>query len=372
MSKRFNVFPFDKPERPSLRWKLDGYHTDGRRVRRYFETKIQADFECDKLNGETTGTGLKGRLTDAQRIQSELCLAKCAEANRTLEEVVAAGLAHLVRKERSVTVSEAYDHMLADKKGKGYVYLNQLKNMLKIFVAIHGERTLADFTTQELDEFIHDRDAAAKSINNLRGYICTLWNHAVKKGLTQDNPAKNTTFADDDTHDAAILTPASMRAVIQAAKDICPASVAPLVIQAFAGLRTAEVARLDWSEVDLEDGHITVTKGKAKTRSRRTIPIQSNLAELLAPFAKSKGRVTKSCHPLESTLIRAAVVAKGHAWPKNGLRHSFCSYRLTESDNENVTALEAGHSPSMLHRHYKGLASKKAAAEWWAIGLPKV
>ena len=46
-------------------------------------------------------------------------------------------------------------------------------------------------------------------------------------------------------------------------KDALPA----LAIGAFAGIRTAEVCRLDWSEVNLEKGLIEIKKGKAKTRS---------------------------------------------------------------------------------------------------------
>jgi len=47
---------------------------------------------------------------------------------------------------------------------------------------------------------------------------------------------------------------------------------AALASGAFAGIRTAEVCRRDWSEVNLEKGLIEIKKGKAKTRSRRLVP----------------------------------------------------------------------------------------------------
>jgi len=39
-----------------------------------------------------------------------------------------------------------------------------------------------------------------------------------------------------------------------------------LALGAFAGLRMSELQRLDWKEIDLERGFITVDTSKAKTR----------------------------------------------------------------------------------------------------------
>jgi len=64
-----------------------------------------------------------------------------------------------------------------------------------------------------------------------------------------------------------------------------------LAIGAFAGLRHAEIERLDWREVRLADRFIEVTAGKSKTASRRLVPITDNLAKWLAPHAEKAGRV---------------------------------------------------------------------------------
>lgn len=59
-----------------------------------------------------------------------------------------------------------------------------------------------------------------------------------------------------------------------------------LVIGAFAGLRYAEIKRLDWSEVDLKRNFIEVKASKSKTARRRIIPIQPNLAAWLRHIAQ--------------------------------------------------------------------------------------
>ncbi len=70
--------------------------------------------------------------------------------------------------------------------------------------------------------------------------------------------------------DIEIFTAEEITKILAAVRDDARPALA---IGAFAGIRTAEVCRLDWSEVNLEKGLIEIKKGKAKTRSRRLVPI---------------------------------------------------------------------------------------------------
>ncbi len=69
-----------------------------------------------------------------------------------------------------------------------------------------------------------------------------------------------------------------------------------LAIGGFAGLRSSEIERLDWSEVRLADRFIEIKNGKAKTASRRLVPIADNLAEWLTAFANPSGRTGTGSH----------------------------------------------------------------------------
>ena len=54
----------------------------------------------------------------------------------------------------------------------------------------------------------------------------------------------------------------------------------------------------------------------------------------------------------------------------NGLRHSYISYRLTLTGDVNRTALEAGNSAAMIHRHYHALVDDpRLAVEWFDVGV---
>ena len=85
---------------------------------------------------------------------------------------------------------------------------------------------------------------------------------------------------------------ADAEATVKAATEVADDDLrAVLAIGGFAGLRSAEIERLEWADVDLDGGHITVTAGKAKTASRRIIPIADNLRAWLTPYKEQSGPV---------------------------------------------------------------------------------
>src|SRR2546430_15770977 len=78
-----------------------------------------------------------------------------------------------------------------------------------------------------------------------------------------------------------------MRLLLSAAG---PVMVPFLAISGFAGLRSKEVERLDWAEVQLERGFIELKRSKSKTGQRRLVPILPNLAQWLGPYGQKSGR----------------------------------------------------------------------------------
>jgi len=86
----------------------------------------------------------------------------------------------------------------------------------------------------------------------------------------------------------------------------------------------------------------------------------------LRPYTEIRGGVVPvgARGKLERVRKRAGLTS----WPKNGLRHSFASYRLAATNNAPAVAAELGHStPAMLYANYRELVLPEEAERYWQI-----
>jgi integrase len=145
-----------------------------------------------------------------------------------------------------------------------------------------------------------------------------------------------------------------------------PALLPYVAISAFAGLRRAELERLDWKDIHFDAGLIEVTAAKSKTARRRFVRIEPNLREWLLPVRKNLGRVTPANFAKQFEALRES--AGITEWPNNALRHSFASYHLAHHQDAAALALQMGHTNSgMIFAHYRELVRPKDAERYWKI-----
>jgi integrase len=177
--------------------------------------------------------------------------------------------------------------------------------------------------------------------------VHALFEHCVKRRLVESNPIAAIDKVKLVDKAPEILTPEQLSRLLLAA----PFNLLPLLtIQAFAGLRTEETMRLDWSEVDQVRGHIMVSAKKAKTARRRLIPIASNLAQFLRLYAGDIGPVWPQGGRVYHKAINQLRSAIGMPyWPQNALRHSFASYHLAKHSNASELMLYMGHTRLLSH-----------------------
>jgi len=199
--------------------------------------------------------------------------------------------------------------------------------------------------------------------NNFRRVLIVAFNFAKARGYCVGNPAEKTARA------KVIETAIGVLAVDQTARllENTPTELVPYVaIGSFAGLRRAELERLEWREVDLQSNLIEVTASKAKSARRRFVRIQPNLANWLQPYAEFRGNVTPSGYRELLDVARAAAAIT--EWPQNALRHSFASYHLAQFNDAAALALELGHTNSnLVFQHYRQLVKPKQAERYWKI-----
>ncbi|MEW6160733.1 MAG: hypothetical protein AB1813_25155 [Verrucomicrobiota bacterium] len=265
-------------------------------------------------------------------------------------------------------VADVVAEMLAAKeaKGKSGRYIADLRARLTRFADSFAV-DISSVTTPDVQRWLDGLKVSPQTAKNFRTVLNTLFSFAESRGyiFKGGNPVQDTEAISTNGGSAIeIFTPQEIDALLKAAP---PEFMPVIALGAFAGLRAAEAERIEWRDIDLVGGFVHVGADKAKTRSRRLVPILPNLAQWLALSTKRTGKVWKGT-PEDIRDLRAATVkASGVAWKDNGLRHSFCSYRLADTQNAAQVALEAGNSAEMIFKHYRELVKPEAAKAWFAV-----
>jgi len=295
---------------------------------------------------------------------------------KTVQEVVTeflaakeAGSATRI-KGKGKTVSERYLYDLRKKLGKVSAHFNGL--LMGLVTAEEINRFVSELRGVTGRPTKKGKDAPAlkpisgRTKNNYLQAINVLLEYARKQKYVPRDFAvmDDVDVSEEADFDIEIFTAEEVTKILAAVrKDALPA----LAIGAFAGIRTAEVCRLDWSEVNLEKGLIEIKKGKAKTRSRRLVPITPNLALFLKGVEERNGPVWAQSEPFLFDLMRDAGKDSGVKWKHSALRHSFISYRVAKIKNVNEVAMEAGNSPEMIFKHYRELVTEQEANTWFGV-----
>src|SRR5215469_16790576 len=336
----------------------------------FFKTRADADAEClrqktllERHSREAVGL--------SQRVMSGFIAArdKLAEYGKTLDDAVEFYIDHLERVRRcKVGVAQLADEVVAVKRkdGLSLTYIDGLRFYLKKFCQDFGDRLIADIGVEELDKWLRDLPVSPKTRADYRANIGVLFSYATRRRMIDFNPIPFTEKPKLIDVPPEIFAVNELRALLETAKQQAPDVLPMLAIGAFAGLRDAEIKRLDWHEVDLVRRHIEVIAAKAKSARRRIVPIQPNLAEWLRPYSGMKGAlVPVGARDKLDHVRKEAGLAR---WPKNGLRHSFASYRLAAIHDAPRVASELGHtSPQMLYNTYREVVLPEEAERYWKI-----
>jgi integrase len=338
--------------------------------RKFYKTRAEA--EAERLRQQTL---LERHSRDAiglsQREMSDFITVRntLAEYGKTINDAGAFFVDHLERVRRcKTTVAQLTEEVIEAKRkdGRAPRYIESLRLYLSKFCQGFGDRPIAAVTVEELDTWLRDLAYSPKSRANFRSHIGVLFSYAARRRMIDSNPILHTAKPKLIDKAPEIFAVDELRALLDAANRTAPDVLPMLAIGAFAGLRDAEIKRLDWSEVDLTRGHIEIKAAKAKSARRRIIPIQSNLAAWLGSCSGMTGPVVP--WSARGKLARVRKAAGLTRWPQNGLRHSFASYRLAAIHDAPRVAAELGHTtPQLLYSTYRELVLPEEAEKYWKI-----
>lgn len=298
----------------------------------------------------------------------EFVEARILADGRSLIEVAKDYRQRNLRPLKKETIAKLVEDCLAQKKTDGLStrYIGQLRSDLTRFGKAFS-KPIAEITTEELDEWIRSVGSAPRTRNNFRTSLNTFFAYCRRNGyLSKHLPteAEGVGRVKVRDHRIRVLTPKEMTKLLKkATKEMIPF----IAIGGFAGLRSAEIQRLNWADIMLERGWIEVRPENAKTATRRLVPISDNLKAWLQPLAGS-GPVLK-WREIWRDVIALAKKLKIR-WEQNILRHSAISYRVASTNDVNRIALESGNTPAIIFKHYRELVMPEDSEAWWSI-MPK-
>jgi len=334
---------------------------------RLFETKkaAQSFAAFKKAEAERQGQA-HAEFPERLRVMAQQAAEQLQPFGKTISDAAAFYVAHLEASENSCTAAELVDKMITDKQRDGLSarHVNDLRSRLSVFAAKFNGQPVVTITTAEIDGWLRSLPVAPVTRNHYRSVTVLAFNHAIAHGYAMSNPAMKTAKAKAVDSPPGILTVQQTAALLEAA---APELLPYVAIGAFAGLRRAEIERLDWRDIHFDGEQlIEVTAAKAKTARRRFVKIQPNLREWLAPVRKHSGKVTPENFVKQFEALREQ--AGITEWPDNALRHSFASYHLAHFKDAAALAVEMGHTNSgMIFSHYRQLVRPKEVARYWSI-----
>jgi integrase len=251
---------------------------------------------------------------------------------------------------------------------------------------------VCDLTKQQLDAYMTTfATAAPKTRNERRGVVKMFMAWAVEQDFLPPThrlaQASQLRHENADVEAIECYTPRELRAMLIRASTQPEApeegeqpesdfrSLLPvLALAGLAGLREKEILRLTWQDVFRVPGHIEVGALSSKTRSRRLVEVCASLGQWLEPYRGHSGAIwpilpkaKKSSYQRFHAAFSALRTALEIKPRRNGLRHSFVSDHYAMHGDEGKTAQQAGNSPAMVHKNYKGLMTKKDGASWFAV-----
>jgi integrase len=345
----------------------------GRYIQRYFCGKANADAFAKKKRIELLNEGRKhGEITDDERRAIIRARGIAAELEAVGEKFTVGNAIdfyaeYLRTCRQSATVQKAYNEFMDDKEREkiGARHLSDLTSRLRPFLAAFGKRLVAQLTSEDIQRWLFALPVADQTRINYKLRVGNFLNYCIRRKWREGNPLDAVAKIKVESEAPGILTVSQTASLLTK----CSSDILPVVaIGLFCGLRSAELAKLDWSEINLSRGFIEVKATKAKSKKRRLVTIPPNLKAWLKPLALSSGPVALSDMKHRTRFDTAKTAAKITEWPANALRHSFASYHYALHQDAAKTAAQLGHSDTdILFEHYRELVTPADAKKFFAI-----
>ena len=358
--------------------------TGGQRLRKQYkatESREAVDFAEGEANkareqGQTAFYLTPEQVTDARKAQGIL-----EGLGLSLSEAATFAAKHLRPEGGDKTLAEVRDILLEVKKSKNLrpaSYTSLQKYVGKLVRHLGDDMLVKSISSAQLSAWLDSCSKAGASprfVRNIASYTRQFFRFAQDKRFVVSNPAANLVKDTplEDERDIVILTIDQTKALLKTAmteeyRELLPSLVLGLFC---GGIRTEELSRLNWSDVNLAERRVKLSGKQTKTREKRVCEIPAGALQFLLLHPNRQGPVAPQ--GFEYSLTDFYKAAGFKRWKRdfaNAKRHSFGTYASKLHDWAWVVD-EMGNSVSMLLKHYRDASVTKEDAEAYFAITPK-
>jgi len=380
MARPVSLTPYRSKTSTNRPWCVDipAFLSDtGKRKRRFFLTKRDAEVECEKLEARRDNFGVSLTALTPARI------AEAAEAYNLLEggsasllDAVHGFLAVQKARHASVSFLELFNQFLEAKKDRNGQYRRELRVTRDRFPQFHA-KFVSDVSYRDLEKPLAKISPGGR--NAVMRYLRAVFNYGIKRGYLIENPIARLDFAERPRKEVETLTNKQVEAMLKHALAEDLQLLPFLVLGLFCGIRPdGELQKVEWKDIDLADKVVTIRPEVSKTKRRRFVDLSDNAKSWLEAYQQgggsSTGRIVGETTESELRGKRTAnwKAAGMTKWIQQGMRHTFCSNWLAEHKDINRLVLMSGHdSVDTMFRHYHRGTTEADATAFWSI-QPKI
>lgn len=202
-----------------------------------------------------------------------------------------------------------------------------------------------------------------KSINNIIGFLRSVYKYGIENKWLSENPAKEVKKLPKTTREIKYLTSEQMKEFEEIIQMFPIERYVPLLVDLYSGMRISELLAIEWSDIDTVHNTITVNKQFYKGHLSSTKTYKSTRKVSVPDFIIKKLQELKASQKVSSKIVfcgetgnyinqgkfvahwfKKAMNAMGLDYNFHCLRHTYATYLLSNSVPIKFVQEQLGHS----------------------------
>lgn len=288
-------------------------------------------------------------------------------------EVFSCGLEAHRRAHESVSFTQALEISLGERAERRTRTLGEIRSICRRLLRVApglAEQRMRDITPELCREMLEAAFHTRLQFNKARTVLHAIFACGVRHGWCAANPVDAIPRPMLSETEVAPLPWEDLCRLIHTAKQGEHRACLPAVgMMLWAGVRPAEMLRLQWEDIDWQEKVINLRPRHSKTGGCRHITLYPVLAAWLKLLRDARKKSGKICPPNWVRRWRELRHAAGiRNWQQDVLRHTFASYHLKRWHDLGKLQEEMGHrSPRLLQTRYlsmRGITHQHALLFW--------